>query len=137
MNEILGRCGYRCDLCPAYKDNIDSSEDRQRVSDGWFKYYGFRIPPAEIYCDGCRDEKVNAKRIDAECKVRQCAITRGVDTCANCEQYLCDELKAKVVSRSSVEAKTGAHVPDEDYKRFVEPYEADKVLSRIRESNNQ
>jgi hypothetical protein len=137
MKEILGRCGYRCDLCPAYIGNIHSAEDRQRVSDGWFKYYGFRIPPDQICCDGCRDEKADARRIDAECRVRTCAITRGFDTCASCERHPCDELKGKFVSRSQVEARTGAPVPDEDYKTYIEPYEADKVLNRIRESNNQ
>ena len=49
MKEILSRCGYRCDLCLAYRPHIEAyPEDRQRLSDGWFKYFGFRIPPEEI-----------------------------------------------------------------------------------------
>jgi hypothetical protein len=137
MSEIVGRCGYRCDLCPAYTANIHGADDKQRVSDGWFTYYGFRIPPEQIQCDGCSDDSANARRIDPDCKVRACAITRGVDTCASCEQYPCDELKGKFVTRSWVEAKTGAPVPDEDYKTYVEPYEAEKALNRIRESDVQ
>jgi hypothetical protein len=137
MSEIVGRCGYRCDLCPAYTGNIHGLEERQRVSDGWFTYYGFRIPPEQILCEGCRAENPNAKRIDSDCKIRACAITRGVDTCASCEKSPCDELRAKFVTRSGVEDKTGASVPDKDYKAYVEPYEAEKVLNRIRESNIQ
>lgn len=44
MTEVLARCGYRCDLCPAYHDNVSSDADRQRTSDGWHKYFGFRVP---------------------------------------------------------------------------------------------
>ena len=134
MSTITGRCGFRCDLCPAYTGNVHSPRDKQRVSDVWFTYYGFRIPPAQIHCDGCRDESPDAARIDDKCKVRACTITRNLDTCANCPQYPCDELNSKIVTRSSVEAHTGAPVPDEDYKTFVQPYEADKVLNKIRES---
>ena len=48
VNPLIARCGYRCDLCPAYWENIHGPEDQQRTSDGWFKYFGFRIPPDEI-----------------------------------------------------------------------------------------
>lgn len=43
--QIVARCGFRCDLCPAYEENVHGPEDRQRASDGWFKYYGLGIPP--------------------------------------------------------------------------------------------
>ncbi len=54
MEPILTRCGYRCDLCLAYRPNIEEHpENQQALSDGWHKYFGFRIPPAAICCDGC------------------------------------------------------------------------------------
>jgi len=44
MEAIITRCGYRCDLCLAYKPNIEAHpENRQILSDGWYKYFGFRI----------------------------------------------------------------------------------------------
>ncbi len=49
---------FRCDLCLAYKDNIENNDQRQLLSDGWYKIYSLRIPPENIYCDGC---------INAEC----------------------------------------------------------------------
>ena len=123
MAEVLARCGYRCDLCPGYAGNIQSFEDRQKVSDGWFKYYGFRIEPEQIRCDGCRDENPHARRIDGQCKVRTCAIGRGLDTCAKCKERPCQELKDKMVTLSCVVSKSGQPVPKEDYERFVRPYE--------------
>jgi len=43
MSEIVvGLCGYRCDLCPAYNNN------RQEISEGWKRYFEFEIPSEEI-----------------------------------------------------------------------------------------
>lgn len=54
MERITARCGYRCDPCPAFKPNVaDHPEARRLLSDGWHRLYGFRIPAAEICCDGC------------------------------------------------------------------------------------
>jgi len=133
MDENIARCGYKCNLCPAYMGNINSPDDQQRVSEGWYKYFGFRIPPEGIVCDGCRDDGPDAKRIDLRCKVRSCVISRGFQTCAECDLYPCDELKEKIVSRSSVESRIGSPMPEEDYKSYVQPYEADRVLNLIRE----
>ncbi len=48
MEPILTRCGYRCDLCLAYRPNIETNpENRQILSDGWHKCFGFPIPPEE------------------------------------------------------------------------------------------
>ena len=133
MTALIGRCGYRCDLCPAYRENIRTPRDQQRASDGWFKYYGFRIPPEAIQCDGCLDMRPDAKRIDCDCKVRSCTLERGFDTCAECEQYPCELLKEKIVCRQWVENRAGGSLPEEDYETFVMPYESNKVLDRMRE----
>lgn len=123
MKPIVARCGYRCDLCPAYRGNIHGPEDRQRASDGWFRLYGFRIPPELIYCDGCRDVRPEARRIDSECPIRPCAIARGMETCAACPDRGCALFMTRAVTRASVEERIGAALSPEDYRRFVLPYE--------------
>ena len=123
MNPIIARCGYRCDLCPAYRENIHGPEDQQRTSDGWFKHYGFRIPPEQICCDGCRDERLDARRIDTTCPIRPCVIARGVDACAQCPDCGCKQFESRTVTRMRVEQRIGAPIPQEDYQRFVLPYE--------------
>ena len=134
MGKNIARCGYRCDLCPAYTDNISSEEDRAKVSDGWFRYYGFRIPPEAICCDGCLAEDCdNPHRIDPDCEVRQCAEKRGLPNCAHCDEYICDKLTKKMVDPDKTVRQAGAPVPQEDYVRFIEPYSNRKVLDEIRE----
>lgn len=66
MEPILTRCGYRCDLCLAYRPNAERDPaNRQILSDGWHRYFGFRIPPEQICCDGCMAE--NATLIGVAC----------------------------------------------------------------------
>ncbi len=55
---------------------------------------------------------------------------------AECDLYPCEKLNEKIVTRARVESNFGSPIPDEDYEIFVKPYEADKVLDRIRKKNN-
>jgi hypothetical protein len=118
MQEILSRCGYRCDLCPAYHKNIEPDTDRQAISDGWFRYFGFRIPPEQIACPGCMGKE---RPLDHECPVRPCVIEKSLDSCARCPAFGCDKLKSRMESVESVVSKYG-NIPKEDYDRFFLPY---------------
>ena len=132
MKEKVSFCGYRCEICPAYKDNITCEEDQQKVSDGWFKYYGFRIPAEEIYCDGCLAENCsNPRRIDPECGVRACALDRSVSSCAYCDEYICEKLSKKMIDTKKIAERMGGSIPQEDFKRFVKPYNGKSILEEI------
>lgn len=131
MQPILTRCGYRCDLCLAYKPNVEKNPaNRQILSDGWHRYFGFRLPPEVICCDGCMSE--NPKLIDQACPVRPCVIERGLDNCSQCEQYVCEKLKERIVTCEDVRQRIGAEIPEEDYTRFILPYENKKRLDALR-----
>ena len=122
MESIVTRCGYRCDLCLAYRPNVEANPgNRQTLSDGWFRYFGFRIPPEGIVCDGCMAE--NPRLIDSQCPVRPCVIARKLDTCAQCDEYVCDKLKERLVVFEEVQQRVGAGIPEEDRERFIRPYE--------------
>jgi len=128
MKEILARCGYRCDLCPGYSGNIESAEDRQWCSDGWFRYIGIRYAPDEIGCHGCLDEEEPA---DPDCPVRPCVKEKGLDNCAYCEEFPCEKLKTRM---NFFEDRLGdlTKVPKEDYTMFIEPYVSKNRLLKIR-----
>jgi hypothetical protein len=131
MEPILTRCGYRCDLCLAYKPNVvENPANRQKLSDGWHRYFGFRLPAAEISCDGCMSE--NPKLIDQSCPVRPCVIEKGLDNCAQCEQYVCEKLAQRLVVYEQVRQKVGADIPDDDYVCFIKPYENKRRLEALR-----
>ena len=122
MEVILTRCGYRCDLCLAYKPNVLKNQESQKIlSDGWYKYFGFRISPEEIICDGCMSE--NPKLIDTSCPVRPCVILRGYQNCSECSNMICDKLNERIVVFEEILAKMDGNIPDEDYQQFIRPYE--------------
>ena len=103
---ILTRCGYRCDLCLAYAPNVTNNPSNQeKLSNGWFKYFGFRLPPERILCDGCMAQ--NPRLIDRDCPVRPCVLERGLDNCAQCEEYICERLAERLVVYEAVREKAG------------------------------
>lgn len=122
MEPILTRCGYRCDLCLAYRPNVESDPaNQQKLSDGWHQYFGFRIPPAEIICDGCLSE--GNVLIDKSCPVRPCAMEKELDTCAQCAEYVCRKLRERIVVFEEVKSRIGTEIPEDDRDRFIRPYE--------------
>lgn len=131
MKEILSRCGYRCDLCLAYRPNVEENQkNQQMLSDGWFKYFGFRVPAAEIVCDGCWTKAGNL--LDKDCPVRPCVIEYGFENCGDCPKYVCDRLKDRIVNFDEISAKFKEGIPPEDRTRFIFPYESNTRLERIR-----
>lgn len=133
MTEILTRCGYRCDLCLAYKPNIEKHpENRQALSDGWFQYFGFRVPPENISCDGCMEK--NPKLLDKDCPVRPCVIEKGLDNCAQCDEYICEKLQQRLVVYEEVAQRVEQEIPENDRARFIQPYENKTRLEALRET---
>lgn len=131
MGAIVTRCGYRCDLCLAYKPNVEAHpENRQRLSDGWHKYFGFRIPPEELCCEGCLAE--SPRLIDPRCPVRPCVMARGLETCAGCESYVCEKLRTRIVLYTELQERLGEEIPEEEYRLFIRPYESRPRLEALR-----
>lgn len=131
MNEILSRCGYRCDLCLAFRPNVEAvPANRQALSDGWHRYFGFRIPPERILCDGCMAE--NPVLIDTSCPVRPCAIARDFANCSQCPDYLCDALASRVVVYEELASRQPRPIPAHDRERYIAPYENRRRLDQLR-----
>lgn len=138
MNDLFAKCGNNCGLCPSYKENMKTDEDRLRCSEGWYKYHGFRLRPEKLrLCDGCQagDDENPVRYIT--CYVRNCAVKNGVKTCAHCSGYPCEDVGRVSVStdmREKTAARLGAPIPEEDYLMFIEPYEGMKHLDEIHSS---
>jgi hypothetical protein len=138
MGDIIAKCGCNCSRCSTYKDNLATPGDRQLCSDGWKKYFGIRLSPEKLRaCDGCQLPDKERKVYYLNCIARKCAIWNGIENCANCSDYPCDEVMGvhdvqKPGARDRIAARIGAPVPEEDYLRFIEPYEGIKHLNEIR-----
>lgn len=127
--DILGRCGYKCNLCLAYRENIKSDADNRRFRDGLLKYYRYRLSIEACYCDGClADDRENPVLLTPECRVRPCVLKRRLENCASCDRYPCKTLEKKFIDGKDVVKKYGAPIPKTDYDRFVSPYDNKKTL---------
>ena len=139
MKDLFAKCGNNCGRCPSYKENLKTDEDRQRCSDGWEKYLGFRLSPGKLrLCDGCQaPDDENPARYQ-NCYVRRCAVRNSVETCAHCSAYpQCEDVGMVSLSadaRGKTAARLGSPIPEEDYLTFIEPYENLKHLDEIRAS---
>ena len=132
MKNFFGKCGANCSHCPAYKENTKTDEDRQRGRDGWSKYLGFRTTLDRMYCDGCQmSDAQSPVLINPRCIIRKCAFFNGIKTCARCSAYPCESLDPDI-DREKIEARLGVPMPEEDYLAFIEPYEGNKHLGKIR-----
>lgn len=131
MDPILSRCGYRCDLCLAYEPNLaQNPQNAVLLSNGWFKYFGFRIPPEKILCPGCLS--IDGQLIDQDCPVRPCVINHGLPTCASCGEYICSSLEERIVIYETIEQNTSYSIPSEDRDSFILPYENKSRLDKLR-----
>jgi hypothetical protein len=133
MEPILSLCGMRCDLCLAYQPNLDAHpENAQLISDGWETYFGFRIPPEDIHCDGCFT--TGNATLDSGCDVHPCVIERGLENCAGCEAYVCEKLEGRLTRFEAIQAKFDSPIPEEDRRLFIFPYENADRLEAIRKA---
>jgi hypothetical protein len=131
MKELLAKCGFRCDLCPAYYENIKSNEDKVKLSEGWQRVFGFNISPEEVECVGCHNE---GKHADSGCLVRPCVIEKGLDNCACCKNFGCDSLKTRIDFLDNLLTKQDRKITDEDYQHYALAYESRPRLMKLRES---
>ena len=68
------------------------------MSDGWFKFFGFRIEANNISSEGCISSNcLTTNLIDTGCPVRPCVINHGYENCAQCDDFICDKLEERAV----------------------------------------
>ena len=134
MARIVGRCGFRCDLCPAYKENTETSADRERASAGWSKYFGVEVLPEKIRCRGClADESEGFEFHDPNCPIQPCVVERGLETCASCRECPCHKLEPRLAGFEEKAERALGEIPQEEYNAFFAPYDARKTLDEIKE----
>jgi hypothetical protein len=118
MKKMVGYCGYNCHLCAARSDD---PKIRQKLVDGWRKYFGLTMYTAEnVKCDGCLSD---GKVADKQCKARPCAKKKGITSCAYCDQFPCKKLKP-LINRIFF-------ISEEDYNLCMRQFNSTANLTKI------
>ena len=96
MNEYIAYCGLDCEACEARIATVNNdAELRQRVAKEWSELNGVEITPEMINCAGCRIDGAKTPYCESLCPIRQCTMSRGLETCGDCgEMERCEKLGA-------------------------------------------
>jgi len=131
MEEIITKCGYRCDICPAYIKNLKTQADKKKACDGFLKYYGFQMQPNKIGCVGCLNE---GRHEDETCPVRPCVMEKNLENCSQCETFdSCEHLQSRVEFLDPLMPKL-KDIPLEDFENFVKPFQSKDRMLELRKA---
>ena len=93
MSELIAYCGLDCAKCDAYiATQAGDTERMKQIADRWTRELKTDFSIEEILCDGCRSNRISGwcQRI---CSIRPCAEQKRLETCAQCSEYQCENLK--------------------------------------------
>jgi len=89
---MIAYCGLNCFKCDAYlATQQDSDSKREETVQKWSRLYRVEIKPEQINCDGCKSDGRRFFHRNM-CDIRRCCISKEVDNCAVCEDYICETL---------------------------------------------
>jgi len=98
MNGIISYCGLDCQACPIYiatreTDRTKKEKIINEIIRSCKEHYGVDYKYQDINdCDGCKSENGRVFFGCSDCKIRRCAIDKGIENCAYCEEYACNNL---------------------------------------------
>ena len=94
MKQFIAYCGLDCESCEARLATVSNDNElRRKVAKEWSELNGVEITPEMINCTGCRISGAKTPYSDKLCQIRQCALGRHYNTCADCgELDSCEKL---------------------------------------------
>jgi hypothetical protein len=104
MSEMTAYCGLDCSECKAFKATQTKDLERKKeIAKQWTGDDKVEFKPEDINCNGCKSDIISGwcRKI---CKIRPCAETKKVKTCAHCTDYPCGKLE-EFLSKEPVATK--------------------------------
>lgn len=87
MKKWIAICGLNCEACDARIATVNNDNTlREKTAKLWSEMNGAEITADMINCLGCRMDGVKTPFCENLCPIRQCALKRDVDTCADCTE---------------------------------------------------
>ena len=92
-------CGLACNTCPIYLATLEtdiSCQQEMRISIAQIctEKYNMKLHPEDINdCDGCRAETGRLFSGCKDCRIRECAQGKNLESCGYCADYACDNLQ--------------------------------------------
>jgi hypothetical protein len=90
---IIAFCGILCSDCPAFKATLAGDEEALAKQAAEWSSDEYPLEAGDLLCDGCIYEDKRTAKFCLDCDVRQCALERGVENCAHCDEFPCEKLE--------------------------------------------
>jgi hypothetical protein len=103
-SEMIAYCGLNCITCPIYlatreKNPKKQRREREQIVIAIKKYLGEEKRVEDITdCDGCKAQGGRLYSGCQKCQIRKCASEKGLENCAYCSEYPCENLSKFFVS---------------------------------------
>jgi hypothetical protein len=110
----IAYCGLDCSACPIHLATLETDVRKQydmrvAIVHECFVHYGMKIQPDEVNeCDGCTAGTGRLFTSCRDCGIRKCAISKGLENCAFCEDFACAELEEMFTSDPSARERLEA-----------------------------
>lgn len=87
MNKLISYCGLNCASCDARIATVQNDDElRKATVEKWKVMHGaVDLIPEMINCTGCREAGVKFSHCIV-CEIRNCARSRGYNTCGDCKE---------------------------------------------------
>ena len=87
MEKLIACCGLDCNACDARKATLTNDDElRAKTAEIWrTQYHAQGITSEMINCTGCREAGVKFNHCEV-CEIRNCVISNGFSTCAECDK---------------------------------------------------
>ncbi len=98
MNRYIAYCGLDCEKCEARIATKNNDNNlRKEVAKKWSELNKAYITEEMINCVGCRIDGVKTPFCESMCQIRQCAMSKKLETCGSCEDIkTCDKIKMTI-----------------------------------------
>ena len=109
-------CGLICTECPVYIATVTEDEAMKEKLAADYTTAACKFEKDDMNCNGCHSTEGCCEKMCAQCPIRLCGMKKGIETCAECGGYPCEELK-QYVPEESGNRKTLDSMADSFYVR--------------------
>ena len=91
---MIAYCGLDCLKCDGYLAT-QANDDKQiaEVAKKWSEQFHADVKAENVICDGCKAEGRKSFHCANLCKIRTCCVDKKYDTCIQCDNFPCSDLK--------------------------------------------
>ncbi|MHA1647130.1 MAG: DUF3795 domain-containing protein, partial [Promethearchaeota archaeon] len=98
-------CGINCEECQAFIATKTNDEVLCKKTAKEWSNIEYKISPEDVHCEGCHAVDENIMKFCLDCTIRSCAISKKLDTCAECSDYPCSKLTKNWEMTQSTKAR--------------------------------